>query len=166
MVLVADTSALVSVAITSDVTPIHLLFRDHDVLVPPEIIKELDDIANYDDRHAEAAQKVLNRIDEEQIQRISELPEYPLDTGETAAIELANRSNADVFLCDEHRELSTVHALLSEARLVTTPKMIESFVLRGNLLPSEARAAFSEMVAKRSWRNHSYVEQFRSRFDE
>lgn len=166
MVLVADTSALVSLAITSDIGPVQLLFQGDDVRIPPAIVDELCDIAAYNDRHADAAQRILDRIDDEHVQRPPELPDYPLDEGETAAIELANVSNADVFLCDEYHELSTIHALLSEARLVTTPKLIESFVVRGTLSPNEARTALSEMIDERSWRSNSYVEQFMNRFDE
>lgn len=166
MVLVADTSTLVSLAITSDVRPVQLLFQEYSVRIPPAIVGELRDIASYNDRHADAAQRILDRINDKHVQRLPELPDYPLDKGETAAIELANVSNADVFLCDEYHELSTIHALLSEARLVTTPKLIESFVVRGTLSPNEARTILSEMIDERSWRSNSYVEQFMNRFDE
>ena len=71
-----------------------------------------------------------------------------------------------MFCCDEYAELSTVHALLSAARLMTTPKMIEAFVLRDALSPAAAKAALSEMVTERSWRRNAYVTQFRDRFDE
>lgn len=166
MVLVADTSALVSLAITSDIEPVQLLFQEYEVRVPPVIVDELRDIAIYEDRHADAAQRILDRIGEEHIQRPTERPNYPLDDGETAAIELANTSNAAVFLCDEYLELSTIHALLLEPRLVTTPKLIESFVVRGMFSQSEARTALSEMINERSWRTNSYVTQFMHRFGE
>jgi predicted nucleic acid-binding protein len=166
MVVVADTSALVSLAISSDESPIHLVFREYEVLIPPAVVKELEEIASYDDTHAEAARRVLAQIDEEHIHEPSEQPEYPLDEGETAAIALANEVSADVFLCDEYGDLSTVHALLSSSRLLTTPKMIEALVLRGVLSAADAQAALSEIVDERSWRNNTYVSQFLSRFEE
>lgn len=166
MVLVADTSALVSLAIPANDASIHLLFEEYDVRIPPAVVDELQDIAAYEDAHADAATRVFDQIAEAHIQQPNEQPDYPLDDGETAAIALANEIVADVFLCDEYAELSTVHALLSEARLMTTPKMIEAFVLRDVLAPAKARAAFSEMVTERSWRNNAYVTQFLDRFDE
>ena len=166
MVLVADTSALVSLAIATDDGPIHCLFEEYDVRVPPAVVSELEEIATYNDTHANAATRVLDQLTETHIQQPTEQPDYPLDLGETAAITLANEANAAVFLCDEYGELSTVHALLSEARLMTTPKMIEAFVLRGVLPPAEAQTALSEMVTERSWRHNAYVTQFLSRFNE
>ncbi|RBI58271.1 hypothetical protein DMJ13_27540 [halophilic archaeon] len=165
MVLVADTSALVSLAITTDETPLHLLFDEYDVRVPPAVVTELEEIARYDDAHADAATRVLDHLTERHVQTPSTQPDYPLDDGETAALALANEATVDVFLCDEYGELSTVHALLSEARLVTTPKLIEALVIRDVLSPADAHAALSEMVTERSWRNNSYVTQFLDRFD-
>ncbi|ELZ01027.1 hypothetical protein [Natrialba aegyptia] len=166
MVVVPDTSALVSLAIASDESPIELLFTEYKVRISPEVVEELEEIASYDDTHAEAATRVLNQLDENHIQQPSEQPEYPLDEGETEAIALANETNAEIFLCDEYGELSTVHALLSSPRLLTTPKMMEALVLRGVLSAEDAQAALSEMVDERSWRNNSYVTQFLARFSE
>lgn len=166
MVLVADTSALVSLAIAGDDEPIRPLFAEYEVRIPPTVRNELQDIAAYEDAHADAATRVLNHITTTHIQSPTNPPDSPLDAGETAAIALANERNAAVFLCDEYRELATVHALLSEPRLMTTPKMIETFVRRDVLSPAAARAALSEMVTERSWRNNAYVSQFLKRFDE
>ncbi|PSP38855.1 hypothetical protein BRC71_05175 [Halobacteriales archaeon QH_7_65_31] len=128
--LVADTSALVSLAITDSGTPIRLLFQEYDIRLPPAVVAELEDIATYDDTHADAAARVLAQLGDEHVEAPDERPDYPLDDGETAAITLANETNAAVFLCDEYRELSTIHAVLSESRLVTTPKLIEAFTRR------------------------------------
>ena len=166
MVLVADTSALVSLAIATDDGPIRLLFEEYDIRVPPAVRDELQDIAAYEDAHADAATRVLDHLTETHIQPPTTTPESPLDAGKTAAIALANELNAAVFLCDEYSELSTVHALLSEPRLMTTPKMIEAFVRRDVLSPAAARSALAEMVTERSWRNNAYVTHFLARFDE
>lgn len=165
MVLVADTSALVSLGIADDGSPVQLLFQEYDVRVPSAVVSELQDIADYDDTHADAATRVLDQIVDEHVQEPDDQPDYPLDDGETAAIALANDRNAAVFLCDEYHELSTVHALLSESRLVTTPKMIEVFTLRGVLSDDDASDILTEMVDERSWRGNPYVTQFRDRFE-
>lgn len=166
MVLVADTSALVSLGTATDDGPIRLLFEEYDVRVPPAVVDELEDIAGHDDVHADAATRALDRITDGQIREPTGNPDYPLDDGEVAAIELANQLGAEAFLCDEYGELSTVHALLAETRLLTTPKMIETFVLRNVPSPNEARTVLTEMVAERSWRNNAYVTQFLDRFEE
>lgn len=146
MVLVADTSALVSLAIATDDSPIQLLFGEYEVRVPSTVVSELQDIATYDDAHDDAARRVRDQLTKSHIHNPTEKPDYPLDEGETAAIALANEANADVFLCDEYAELATVHALLSEVRFMTTPKMIEAFVLRGVLSPADAHTALSEWL--------------------
>jgi predicted nucleic acid-binding protein len=165
MVLVADTSALISLGIADDGTPVQLLFQEYDVRVPSAVVSELEDIAAYDDAHADAATRVLDQIVDEHVQEPDDQPDYPLDDGETAAIALANERNAAVFLCDEYHELSTVHALLAESRLLTTPKLIEVFTLRGVLSVDDAKGTLSEMVDERSWRGNPYVTQFRDRFE-
>lgn len=165
MVLVADTSALVSLAIADGGTPGQLLFQEYDVRIPSAVVSELEDIATYDDAHADAATSVLAQIEDEHVQEPDEQPDYPLDDGETAAIALANELSAVVFLCDEYHELSTVHALLSDSRLVTTPKMVEVFTRRDVLSVDDAKDILTEMVDERSWRSNSYVTQFRDRFE-
>ncbi|PSQ31304.1 hypothetical protein BRD16_04060 [Halobacteriales archaeon SW_6_65_46] len=163
--LVADTSALVSLAITDSGTPVRLLFQEYDIRLPPAVVAELEDIATYDDTHADAAARVLAQLGDEHVEAPDERPDYPLDDGETAAITLANETNAAVFLCDEYRELSTIHAVLSESRLVTTPKLIEAFTRRDVLSAETARDILSEMIEERSWRGNPYVAQFRDRFE-
>jgi predicted nucleic acid-binding protein len=165
MVLVADTSALVSLGIADDGRPVQLVFQEYDIRVPSEVVEELENVSDHDDTHGAAAKRVLDRIVDEHVSEIDSLPDYPLDDGETAAITLANDSKAAVFLCDEYRELSTVHALLSDSRLVTTPKLIEAFTLRGILSEDEAGDILTELVDERSWRGNSYVTQFRDRFE-
>jgi predicted nucleic acid-binding protein len=165
MVLVADTSALVSLAIADGRTPVQLLFQEYDVRIPSAVVTELEDIATYDDAHADAATSVLAQIEDEHVQEPDEQPDYPLDDGETAAIALANETNAAVFLCDEYHELSTIHALLADSRLVTTPKMVEVFTRRDVLSVDDATDILTEMVDERSWRSNSYVTQFRDRFE-
>ena len=165
MVLVADTSALVSLAIADSGTPVQLLFQEYDVRIPSAVVSELEDIASDDDAHADGATSVLAQIDDEHVREPDEQPDYPLDDGETAAIALANETNAAVFLCDEYHELSTVHALLSDSRLVTTPKMVEVFTRRDVLSVDDATDILTEMVDERSWRGNSYVTQFRDRFE-
>lgn len=165
MVLVADTSALISLAIADGGVPVELLFQEYDVRIPSTVVSELEDIAAYDDAHADVATRVFDQLVDEHVEEVTDRPEYPLDDGETAAIALANDRNAAVFLCDEYHELSTVHALLSESRLLTAPKMIEVLTIRGVLSVDDAKRILTEMVDERSWRGNPYVEQFRDRFE-
>ena len=104
MVLVADTSALVSLAVAKDGLALETLFREYEVYVPSAIVEELEEIATYDDAHADSARRVLDRIADSCAHEVEVPSEYPLDAGESAAIELADRIEADAFLCDEYRD--------------------------------------------------------------
>jgi len=156
-VVVADTSALVSLGASEDVALLDELLREYDVVVPEEVIMELGDVASYDDRHARAAERAVAHTDRLRVETVELDPGFPLDDGENAAVTLANREDAGIFLCDEFNSLGLMHASLSDVRLVTTPKLLEVFVHRGLVSRDDAVAALDEIAELRSWEDNSYV---------
>lgn len=167
MTLVADTSALVSLAATSDARRVALpLFLDgYDVAVPRHVIDELEEMAGYEDAHATAAGAVLDERGRLDIHDVELDPEFPLDDGENAAIQLATEIDAAFFYCDEYNRLALIHASLSDSRLVTTPRVLDAFVAHGDLSKSEARDLFEGISQVRNWDENAYAQQAARLFD-
>ncbi|WIV68844.1 hypothetical protein [Natrialbaceae archaeon AArc-T1-2] len=167
MNLVADTSALVSIASTEDARRIALptLLDGYDVTVPEEVLGELETTAQYEDGHGTAAKTILDERERLTVRSVDLDPDFPLDDGENAAVQLAERINAAFFYCDEYTQLALIHASLSNAQLVTTPRLLKAFVVHGELSKSAAKAMLEEIAEQRSWNGNAYVRQASSLFE-
>jgi len=164
VLLVADTSALVSLGTVADASPnpLDLLLDPHTVVVPEQVVDELTETASYDDASGEGAQAVLDRRSAFEVGSVELDETFPLDDGENAAVSLANELDAVQLLCDEFNRLALVHASLAETRLVTTPSLLTALVRNGALSPDDAEALVAEMGDARSWSSNSYVERARA----
>jgi len=167
-VLVADTSALVSLGVVagSDPDPLSLCLSTYDVVAPTTVAAELRTIASYDDAHGDAAAAARARSAEFTTRPVDLDAEFPLDDGENAAVTLANQVDAALLLCDEFNSLGLIHASLADTRLVTTPTLLSVFVRREGLTPDEARRLLEAISTARSWEANSYVERARSLLDD
>jgi rRNA-processing protein FCF1 len=166
MILVADTSGLMSAASTADARRQLLpsLLDGYDVTVPQQVIDELESIAAYDDAHAAAAQTVLD-TSQLTVEPVELDSTFPLDDGENAVVQLANRLNAPFCYCDEYNQLSLIHASLSEPRLVTTPRLLKAFVVRGKWSNELALKLLDDIAHARSWHGNAYVQQATQLFE-
>ena len=162
--LVADTSALVSLGIVAgaDPDPLEICFSRYEVVVPAVVIDELQEMAVYDDAHARSATTVLDRAERFETRSVGLDAEFPLDDGENAAVSLANELNASLVLCDEFTQLGLIHASLANTRLVTTPTMLSVLVRTEPLSAADASRLLEEMSDARSWDTNSYVQRARS----
>lgn len=165
---VPDSSALVSLGVVagSDLDPLSLFLDTYDVVVPPEVVGELRDVASYDDDHGQGARRVLDRRDALTTRAVALDSAFPLDEGENAAVSLANDTDAALFLCDEFNQLGLIHASLADTRLVTTPTLLSMLVHNDQLSPTAAVALLDDISTARSWSEHSYVQRVRSRFEQ
>lgn len=162
--LIADSSALVSIGTvaSTEPDPLSLCLEAYDLIIPTEVVTELEEIASYDDTHGHAATTVLDRSEMLSTRTVDLDTEFPLDDGENAAVTLANDLEAALFLCDEFNHLGLIHASLADTRLVTTPTLLSVFVRTGQLAPADARALLNEISAARSWDSNKYVQRARS----
>lgn len=169
--LVADTSAVVSLATAGSTEPIDLLeilCTEHQLVIPERVREELEKTANYDDVHGVAAQAVLDQEEAGYIAvQQSRLDDaFPLDDGENAAVALANDTGAAIMLCDEFGRLGLIHASLTGARLATTPSLLRRFVIDGLLTPGEALDALDAVAAARSWDANRYAQRARETIED
>lgn len=178
--VVADTSALVSLAVPRATTdhntstapdPLQYLLTSCTVTVPPAVVTELRDIAQYQDIHGAAATNVLAAQTHYAIEdpydgeeALDSRPTLGLDDGETDGIVLANARRADGFLTDEFggTNFALVHAGLRGPRIVPTPRLICDYARGGHMAHEEARTLIDVIGSYRSWENSPYVAQVRS----
>ncbi|TQQ82052.1 hypothetical protein [Halonotius roseus] len=161
MKLVADTSGLVSIASTPEARQelLPLLLDSYEVTVPQQITDELESIRGYDDDHATAAGAVLESKPRLTVATVDLDSTFPLDDGENAVVQLANSLDAPFCYCDEYNQLSLIHASLSATRLVTTPRLLKAFVVRGLVSNDTAMELLDGIADVRSWNGNAYVQQ-------
>jgi len=179
--VVAHTSALVSLAVpgaaadydTDDSPdPLQYLLTGCTVSVPPEVVAELRDVAQYRDIHGAAATNVLAARDHFTVEEPYELsgtpesrPTFGLDDGETDGIVLANALGVDGFLTDEFggTNFALVHAALRGPRIVPTPRLVCDYARNGHMTRDEARTLVDAIGSHRSWEHSPYVAQLLDR---
>jgi len=167
MTLVADTSALVSLGCAAGVheSLVVRFFAGYAVYLPSVVIDELEATTEYEDRHGRSARGILDPEDYE-VRAGPTNPDLPLEPREIAAVGLANELEAEFCYCDEFAGLAVIHASLVTARLVTTPRLLEAFVLHGELRRPEAAEIIESISDARNWAGNAYVQQARTWFDE
>jgi len=164
MVIVADTSSLVSLSCGSGVPLFDLLEAEYDVVLPAVVVAELEDVASYDDEQARAARTALEWANDVEVEAVSLDATFPLDDGQNAAVTLANDREASMLLCDEFNRIGRVHASLDAGvRIATTPTLLLVLVERDRLSPSAVESLLDEIAALRSWDESSYVDRVRDR---
>ncbi|MDS0301078.1 hypothetical protein NDI76_20285 [Halogeometricum sp. S1BR25-6] len=175
--VVADTSTLVSLAVpradAADDTdtapdPLQYLLTSCDVSVPPEVVTELRNMAQYQDIHGAAASNVLAArthytVDDpyERVDTPESRPTFGLDDGETDGIVLANALGVDGFLTDEFggTNFALIHAVLQGPRIVPTPRLLCDYARNDHMTYEEARTLIETISPHRSWENSPYVTQ-------
>jgi len=182
--VVADTSALVSLAVPradaaydTDTAPdpLQYLLTSCHVSVPPEVVAELRDMAQYQDIHGAAASNVLAArphytVDDpyERDSTPDSRPTFGLDDGETDGIVLANALDVDGFLTDEFggTNFALIHAVLQGPRIVPTPRLLCDYARNDHMTHEKARTLIVTVSPHRSWENSPYVTQLLQRLDE
>jgi hypothetical protein len=173
--VVADTSALVSLAVPraaaeydteANPDPLRYLLTSCDVFVPPEVVAELRNVADYDDVHGTAASNVLAADSHYTVEDPyrhddgpDDRPEFGLDRSETDGIALANARTVDGFLTDEFggTNFAFVHAALSGPRIVPAPRLVVDYARGGHLSHADARDLVGLIGSYRSRDDNPYV---------
>ncbi|PSP18605.1 hypothetical protein BRC62_02795 [Halobacteriales archaeon QH_10_67_13] len=160
---------------TTVLDPFQYLLTSCEVFVPPEVIAELRDLAQYQDIHAAAADNVLAARNHYAVKDPYERDETPdsrptfgLDDGETDGIVLANALAVDGFLTDEFGGMNfpLIHAVLKRPRIVSAPRLIVDHARNGHLSHEAARTLITTIGPHRSWENSPYVTRLLHRLDE
>lgn len=146
--LVADTSALVSLAIADSLAPVCEEFEVH---TTSTVVEELRETAAYDDPHGRGATQARDRLDATTVHDTEgAFQSARIDAGEASCLALAREREADFLLTDDLRALPELDEL-TEAQVVLSPIVLRALVKRGALTETEARERFDGLVETRDW---------------
>jgi len=147
--IVADTSSLITLT-TADT--LELLLTEFDVHTTYTVLKELEDTSQYNDPHAQAAQKVLQHQDQFTVHEVEdqEFQSSRIDKGEASCIQLTRKLDADFLITDDLRALPEIQPP-TDARVAISPIVLKALVKRGVLRREEALNRLEELAETRDW---------------
>ncbi|MXR40510.1 hypothetical protein GRX01_03995 [Halobaculum sp. WSA2] len=147
--LVVDTSAFVSLGVTSVYGSV---FAEFDVATTDCVLDELEQTAEYADRHGTAATAILDSRDSFDVfDRSGEaFTTSRIDDGEASCVALARAQEAPFLITDDYRALPELRPLVP-GDVAVSPLILRALTDREVLTQSEAEAAFEHMASERDW---------------
>jgi predicted nucleic acid-binding protein len=147
--IVVDTSSLITLA-TADV--LDLVFEEYDVHTTEAVVQELEETAEYDDSHGEAAQTALEYKDEFTIHEVGfqTFQSSRIDEGEGSCILLTREIDTDFLITDDLRALPELQTI-TDAKAAISPILLKALVQRGVLEREEALDKLDQVAAERDW---------------
>jgi len=163
-VIVADTSALVSLAVADVLVPVSEEFR---IATTETVRTELAETVTYDDAHARAAEQCLEAIEGIAVEPVEESPfeSARVDEGEGSCVLLVEHSGAEYLVTDDLRALPELQTL-SHAEVVISPFLVAALVRRGVLGRAEALQRLETVADTRSWLGAPIYRRARSLLDD
>lgn len=147
--IVADTSALVSLATVDVLTTV---LDEFDVHTTEPVVEELSDTADYDDTAAQAAQHTLQQRDSITV-HATDQPNFEssrIDRDEASCIALTQELKTDFLITDDLRALPELQTLVA-AQVAISPIVLKALVKRGVLMTEDAELLLEEMAESRDW---------------
>jgi len=147
--IVADTSALVSLTTAGT---LRLFLEEFNVHTTETVVDELEETSEYDDTHGEAAETVLQQLDQITVHGIEsgEFQSSRVDPGEGSCALLTKDLNADFLITDDLRALPEVQTV-ADAKVAISPIILKALVKRDVLKEQEAREKLEMLVERRDW---------------
>jgi predicted nucleic acid-binding protein len=161
--LVADTSALVSIAATE---LLDTILSEFDVHTAEWVLAELDETAAYDDDHATAASAVLDRREDVTIHEIDEpIESARIDADEGSCAVLATEPDAPFLLTDDVRALPELENATT-ARVAISPLLFRALLKQDVLTNDAARECVETLAGTRDWLGAPVYRRARQLFEE
>jgi len=146
--IVADTSALVSIASTD---LLDTFLTEFDVHTTETVVEELEATAGYDDPHADAAGSVLDNLDRIRIHHVQdEFESSRTDAGEGSCALLTGDIEAEFLLTDDLRALPELQTV-AESSVAISPIVLRALVKRDVLEREQALDKLDELADQRNW---------------
>lgn len=157
-VIAVDTSALISLGVGSIIKDCLELF---DIMISPCVQEELQDISEYEDKHAEGASEVLDMISDQEIEvkkldqdkEVSSLLKRcsKLDRGETETLLLASRSSISMMITDDFKSLRSLKEVSEEVKIHLSVYLIARLVVKDKIGREKAEKILDKIAEERSW---------------
>lgn len=161
--IVVDTSALITIA---SINLLDDVLAEYDIYTTETVIQELEETAEYEDIHGEAAQDVLDRVDRIEVYNTSESGFWSsrIDEGEGTTVTLANETQADFLITDDLRALPELQTV-AESKVVISPILLKALVKRDVLEQAEALRKLEEAAENRDWLESPIYEKAKNLFE-
>ena len=162
--LVVDTSAFVSLAVGGVFTPTTEAFE---IATTREVLDELEQTGQYDDRHGTAAAAVLEHRDD--FTMLSTDPEAfttsRIDRGEASCVVATHELDVTCLVTDDFRALPELQELIT-ADVVLSPIVIRALSKQAAISDEAAQAAFDTIAEDRDWLGAPIYRYAKTLFDE
>jgi len=146
--IVADTSSLISL---TTVDLLNTLLTEYRVHTTETVIEELENTAEYDDNHAQAAETVLNNRDQITVHNDpGEFTSSRVDPGEGTCALLTKELDAEFLITDDLQALPELQTV-SDAQVAISPIVLKALVQRDILEQEEALEKLDELAEQRNW---------------
>lgn len=147
--IIADTSALISLA-TADT--LQLVHEQFDIHTTETVLEELENTAEYNDSHGNAAQKALHQREKLTVHSTEdpEIESSRVDDGEATCTALAQKQEADFLITDDLRAFPEIQAL-TDSRVAISPIVLKALVKRDVLTHREAETRLNSIAETRDW---------------
>jgi predicted nucleic acid-binding protein len=146
--IVADTSSLISI---TSIDLLDTLLTEFDTHTTKLVVEELENTSEYNDRHGEAAQTVLNNKDQIKIHDIQgEFTSSRVDQGEGSCALLTREIDAEFLITDDLHALPELQTVAS-SKVAISPIVLKALTKRGKLSKETALEKLDELAKQRNW---------------
>ena len=147
--IVADTSAVVTLASTE---VIGTVLEEFDVHTTQIVISELEETAEHEDVHGEAAERVLELADEITIRDADEsrFESSRIDKGEASCVTLTRHTEADFLITDDLQALPEIQELV-DSKVAISPIVLKALAKREVLEVEQAEEKLDLIADRRDW---------------
>lgn len=162
--IVVDTSSLITLA-TADV--LQLVLGEYEVHTTHAVIQELEETEEYDDKHGEAAQTVLEQRDQFTVHHTDDqsFQSSRVDRGEGSCALLTREIKARFLITDDLRALPELQTI-ADAEVAISPILLKALVKREVLTRREALDKLDQIAENRDWLGAPIYRRARQLFSE
>jgi predicted nucleic acid-binding protein len=160
--LVADTSALISLAIAGQLDTV---LAEFDVHTTEHVLEEITDTADYDNRHGRAADTVLDTCHRLTVHHVADPVESSrVDPGEGSCAVLTHEIEASFLLTDDLRALPELQTV-ADAQVAISPIVLKALVKRDAMDREAAVETLAELATQRDWLGAPIYHRAKALFD-
>lgn len=147
--LVVDTSAFISLAVGN---VLETVTSEFDIVTTEAVVDELEETAEYDDRHGTAARNALRLVEDLGVIDVSgeAFVTSRIDSGEASCVAAVREVDAAFLITDDYRALPELRELVA-VDVALSPIVLRALVNRGALREEEAKTAFEMIAQGRDW---------------